>query len=237
MKPYNMIIRNPKKPLSSILVSFSLTIFFSSCLGPKKINKWVARHYDPSSMQLPKKKIDYLTVTTSLTGADIKMSETEKKTSGLVPLLFYWQYDYKNTCTLNPKIPVANFTSTVISYANSKGLKHKLNGRQVELSIDRIPNVFAVDDKGHLIWVIIYAFGWDVFTVQPQTDDMVVSYRILQDGTEAKKGVITIPNKDKTLTLKMFQSLRKKTWQYLDQYDENITVMSKRVIDQLITEL
>jgi len=152
-------------------------------------------------------------------------------------LLFYWQWDYKNTCTLNPRIAINDFSTTVGSYAGKKGLKQKLHGQRLQLSVDQVPNTFAIDDKGHMIWVL-YAFGWDDLTVQPQKTELVVSYKLLQpDGTEVKKGVITIPDSDKGVQLAMFQSLRKKTGQYLDQYDAQLTVMSKAVVDKLMLEL
>ncbi len=137
----------------------------------------------------------------------------------------------------NPKIPIDHFTAETIAYANRKGFKQKLNGERVELSVENIPNVFAIDDKGHLIWVIIYYFGWEVLSIQPQNKDMVVSYRILKGDEEIKKGLITIPNASKPYYMKMFQSLKKKTWEFLNQYDAGMAAAGKIVIDQLIMEL
>ncbi len=110
-------------------------------------------------------------------------------------------------------------------------------GQRIELTIDKISNTFAIDDKGHMIW-LIYAFGWDVVSVQPENKDMVVSYRLFTaDNMEIKKAAITVADTNKKLFLKMYQSLKKRTWQYLDQYDANITSMSKQVVDKLVTEL
>ncbi|HWK07236.1 MAG TPA: hypothetical protein VNS58_26575 [Puia sp.] len=216
---------------------FAVIALLSGCLGPKKINKWVSRHYDGAVPPVTAKANESIVISTSLVPADDKLSHTEKNTSHFLPLLFYWQWDYKNTCTLNPRIAVNNFTSTVESYAGKKGVKQKLHGQRLQLSVDQVPNTFAVDDKGHVIWVI-YAFTWDVLTVQPERTDLVVSYKLLQaDGTEVKKGLITIPNSDKGIVLQMFQSLRKKTGEYLDQYDAQVTAMSKAVVDKLLTEL
>jgi hypothetical protein len=82
-----------------------------------------------------------------------KPSTTEKNVSHLLPLIFYWQYDYVNTCTLNPNVPVNNYTSTVANYSGH-GLKQKLNGNRLELTIEQMPQAFVVDDKGHIIWII-----------------------------------------------------------------------------------
>ena len=210
-------------------------ICLCGCLGPKKINKWVAQNYEDAMPT--RKKSDVITITSSLNSMGDVLSETQKKTSHVLPLLFYWQYDYKNTTTLNPQIGINNFTSTVFSYSN-KALKQKLNGRKLELNIEKMPTNFAIDDKGHIVWVVLYAFSWDVLTVQPEDHEMVVSYKILnQDNSSYKTGTVEISNTDKGLTLGMFQSLKKKTFQCFDQYDASITSMSKMVVDKIAAEL
>jgi hypothetical protein len=68
--------------------------------------------------------------------------------------------------------------------------------------------------------------------------DMIVKYKILNaDNTEYKTGEIKVEDKNQTLSLRMFQSLKKKTWQYLDQYDAAIAAMSKIAVDKLNNEL
>jgi hypothetical protein len=218
------------------IIFCALTILLTGCLGPKKVNKWVAQNY--SEVPPPtKKKSDVISITSGFPSMGDKLSETQKKTSNVLPLIIYWQYDYKNTCMLNPQIAVNNFTSTVLSYSN-RGLKQKLNGRHIELNIQKIPNSFAIDDKGHIVWVVLYAFSWDKLTVVPEDKDMIVSYKVFNaDNTAYKNGTVTISNTDKGITLGMFQSLKRKTWQYLEQYDGSITSMSKIVVDKIAAEL
>lgn len=218
-----------------LLVLVLLTAFLSGCLGPAKINKWVDNHYGGSQNATPKKS-DYLAVTSPLVTADTKASTTKKQVKNFLPLLFYWQYDYMNTCTLNPKIPVNAFRSTIQAYAASKGLKQKLNGQKIEFTVEKIPNVFVLNDRGHIVWVV-YAFGWDVITFRPDMQELVVSYKITKDNVETGKGAVTVANGDKVLRLKLLQSLKKVTGRYLDQYNENIKVMSKAAVDKVITNL
>jgi len=209
-----------------------------SCLSNKRLDKWVAKHYSES--QQPQKKNsrnvnnNYLTVTTTMISMGDLYSTSQKTNSYLLPLLFYWKFDFRNSCTLNPQIGIDNFTTTVLAYANKKGLKQKLNGRTVELSVDEMPHIFDMDDKGYMVWVILFYFGKEELSIQPQNKDIVVSYKLMQDGTETKKGKITIPDVSKSIYLKMFQSTRKKTWQFLEQHDANITAASRLVIDKLI---
>jgi hypothetical protein len=237
MKAINLISKSNIRscPKGKTIFFCAMTLIFAGCLGPKKINKWVAKKYGEAPAQI-KKKNNSIIITSTVPSMGDVLSTTQKKTSHVLPLLFYWQWDYKNTCTLNPQIAVNNFTATVLSYAN-KGLIQKLAGERLELTIEKIPTSFAIDDKGHMIWVI-YAFGWDILTVLPEDHNMIVGYKVFNaDNTQTKSGKITVSNSDKGLTLGMWQSLRKKTYQYLDQYDETITSMSKICVDKLKKEL
>ncbi len=217
------------------LIFISFVVFLTGCLGPKKIDKWVAEKYNEPPV-VPKKKHTQIVILSDLPSPGVKLSTTEKKTSDLLPLIFYWQFDYKNTCTLNSQIPVNIFTTTVNSYAGH-GLQQKLNGERIELTIEKIPTKFAIDDKGHVIWVI-YAFSWEYLTILPEERDLVVSYKVFDtNNQQMKNGQVTISSSDKPIDVHMFQSLKKKTWGFLDQYDAGIAVMSKHVVDKIITEL
>jgi hypothetical protein len=152
----------------------------------------------------------------------------------VVPLIVYWHYDYRNTCTLNPRIAVNRFTSAVSTYGGSR-LKGKINGGHLELAVEQLPNVFLLDDKG---WLVFPGFGAETLSIQPTVVDMIVSYRLFdRNNTEVKTGTVSIGDPDKAVGLKMFHSLKKMTWEYLDRYDENITAMSKRFVDKLAAEL
>lgn len=219
-----------------LLVLITFTVSVSSCLGPKRINKWVASHYGANINSLPKIKNDYLSITSDLITTDEQPSSGTKQTRGFLPLIFYWQFDYVNTCRLNSKIPISTFSSAVQSYANTKGLKQKLNGQKIELVVDKIPDVFELHDKEHIVW-LVYGVSWSAVSFQPDNKEMIVTYKIVKDNTETKKGTVTIPNTVKTTGLQFLQTGKKATAQYLDQYDETVKLMSKKVIDQIIAEL
>ena len=171
---------------------FICSVLLISCYGPKTIDKWMEETYGTTIHSQTKSREDYFSISSKLVTSDQFASTTVKKTKHLLPLIFYWQADYINTVTLNPKIPVNNFSSTFRSYANSKGIKQKLDGAKIAISVDAVPNVFAIDDRGHVVWVI-FAVGWDVFSVIPENKDMVISYQLVKDNIEIKKGKVVIP--------------------------------------------
>ena len=190
---------------------FVISFLLTGCLTAKKVDRQVATQYADKQKQI-KKQPDNISVTSELLSADSKVSSTETKTSNMLPLVFYWSFDYKNTCTINPRIPINNFTATVMGSAN-KNLKEKLTGQKLELSVDQIPNKFAIDDKAH------------------------VSYKLTKENTDVKTGTITIPYSQDKKHIGMYKSWKKATSEYLDVYDANITVMSKLVVEKLAKEL
>lgn len=224
-----------KMPLHTLALA-TVVLVFSSCLGPSMINKWVNQQYGNSVSSSTKKKDAAITVNTNLGFSDDKLSHTEKKTSKLLPLIVYWQYDYVNTCTLNPKIPVAAFTSAVNSYSHNNTLKQKLNGNQLELTVEKIPGSFVIDDKGHIIW-IIYAISWERISIKNLDRELTVSYRVLNGTTEIKKGTVSVTGSEKEVPLGMFQSLKRKTKEFMTANDNNTKALAKLAMDKIVSEL
>jgi hypothetical protein len=228
-----MLLIDPHRCMNIAGVAF-LAFTLVSCLNPNKINKWVAYHYQPGTTEPAKRKNEQIVIASKLPVMGLHPSETEKKWSQVLPLIVYWHFDYRNTCTLNPQIAVNNIISAISTYGGNR-LKGKMNGRHLELSIEQIPNVFLLDDKG---WLVFPGFGAETLSIQPTVMDMIVSYRLFDtNNLEVKRGTISIGDPDKAVGLKMFHSLKKMTWEYLDHYDENITAMSRRLIDRLAAEL
>ena len=200
----------------SLKVLVACSFMLTSCLTAKKVDNQVAKLFGEIPQQQKKKSNETIFITSSLITSDSKISTSETKTSDVLPLFFYNQWDYKNTCTLNPQIPINNFIKTVQSVAN-KELRSKLNGQKLEINIDKIPNVFAIDDKAHLIF-FGYAFGWDDVSIMADNIDMVVTYKISKDNVESKRGTITIPYIYDKKKLGMFKSWKKATTEYLVPY-------------------
>lgn len=227
--------RTMKTLKTNLKLFIASSLFLTSCLTAKKVDKQVAKQYGEISQPQKKKSNENIFITSSLITSDTKISTSETKTSHVLPLIIYNQWDYKNTCTLNPQIPINNFISTVQTAAN-KGLRDKISGQKLELSVDKIPNIFAIDDKAHLIF-FGYAYGWDNVSIMSDKVDMVVTYKLSKDGLETKKGTITIPYIYDKQKLGMFKSWKKATTEFLEQYDSNITEMSKLFVQKLATEI
>jgi hypothetical protein len=199
------------------------------------MDKFVGEQYNNQIPKLDKKKTSDIIVTSAASENSTNISTTVQKTSKMLPLIIYWQFDYRHTCTLNPAIPVNSFSNTINAMAN-KGLSQKLNGKKLQLTVEQIPSVFALVDKAHIIW-LIYAFGWDKIYMQPDSKDLVVSYQISGDSNNVKTGKISIKSNEQNKGVRYFQSWKSALAEYLADYNANITNMTKSFVNKLNEEL
>jgi len=224
-----------KKLLYFTLLLLSITSL-TSCLNAKRLDSYVQQQF-PEMQSLQKKKTsETIVINSPLITIDEKTSKSENKTVGVLPLIVYWRWDYKNTCTLNPLIPVSSFSKS-FTLAVNKGLKDKLAGKRIELSIEKIPNQFAIDDLGHLIFLGFYAISWDKIYIKTENKDLVFTYKLVDNGVPVKSGTIQLAYADDKKRLGIFKSWKTATSEYLAQYDLNIAALAKQAAEKLIKEL
>jgi hypothetical protein len=227
----------PKTPsLITFILLFFASGLFSSCLTAKKMDHYLALQYNNELPVPARKKNTDIIIISSVPSAVTAISNSNQKTSKFLPLLVYWQWEYKVNCELNPTIGIVRFTNAINSQAN-KDLKEKLNGRKLELKVEQMPISFAIVDKAHSIFLLLYAFGWEKVYRAPDTSDLVVSYQLTQGDTSIKTGKISIKNNAQNNGLRYFQSWKSAVREQLADNDVNITKMSQAFVDRLLEEL
>lgn len=226
------------KFFSNQRVLFSICMFVSiissiSCLTPKKMDIFVAEQYNNQIPAERKKKTD-ITVSSASPFASTKISITTPHTK-VLPLIVYWSFDHRYICTLNSQIAVVNFSNNINVLAN-RGLNQKLNGQKLELTVEQIPATFALVEKMHVIW-LIYPIHWNKTYIDPDSKDLIVSYKLYGNDTTMKEGRITVKNPEKNKGLRLFQSWKSATSEYLTNYDSDVLNMTKQFMNQLMEEL
>lgn len=213
----------------------ALCFLSTGCLTAKKMDKWIDKHYE-SKIADKRKTADYITFNVNDSLGN-NVSSTEKRKGYMLPLLFYWQWHYAMKSRITARAPLNNFTASFISYANSKGLKTKLNGRSLELTIHANPANFSMHEKGKVIFFLLGYVTSETIYVTPESEKFSVSYRLLNGAQEVKSGIVSVPNANREYFQKVFQSTRKMVWKHLDACDENIEKMSRHLVDELMYEL
>lgn len=224
-----------KKRITTGVVLVFLISVHSGCISPRKMDTYVAGQYGNQLPKPDKRKPENINISTTLAMDPAIISTTEKKNK-MLPLLLYWQWDYRHTCTLNSAIGFSAFTKVVNSIAN-KELAPKLNGRQLELTVEQVPASFAIVDKGGAIWVILYAIHWDKVYVELDPKQLIVTYKLLQNGAEVKTGRLSVNNPEKERGIRFFQSWKSATSEYLARYNLDMTAMAKTFVARLAEEL
>jgi hypothetical protein len=210
-------------------------LFLSSCLTPQKMDKYVAEQYGNRIPKQNKIKKADINVSSIFPSPSNNISTTVKKRSNFLPLIVYWQGDYRHICTLNSSVAVNSF-SNVVNTLTNKALTEKLAGQRLELTVEQIPTEFALVDKARMIW-LIYAISWDKIYMEPDFKDLVVSYKLLQNDTTVKTGKISIKGDAHNKGIRFFQSWKSATSEYLVDYNTNINTMSRAFMNQLAEEL
>ena len=220
--------------LLPVLLLLCITML-GSCLTPKKMDKYVAEQYGNKIPKQNKNKKADISVTSTLISRTNDISITTKKTSNFLPLIVYWQADYRHICTLNSSIAVNNFSNAVNTMTN-KALSDKLAGQRLELTVEQIPTAFALVDKARMIW-LLYAISWEKVYMEPDFKDLVVSYKLIQNDSTVKTGKISVKGDAQNKGLHFFQSWKSATSEYLVNYNTNLQAMSKAFMNQLSEEL
>jgi hypothetical protein len=213
-------------------ILFILFLSLTSCHVAQKMDAYIAGQFNNKLPKPDKRNDSSFSVTSSLPSDPGIISVTEKTSKSLVPLIVYWKYDYRLTSTLNPAIGVNYFRKTI--YQQASRLKQKLNGQQLELSVEQLPGSFAIVDRGHILLLFIH---WHKLYVEADSKDLIVLYRLVQNGKETKSGKIVVPNIQKNKGVRFAQSWKSCTSEFLAQYSIDMTEMTKIVVNNLIQQL
>ena len=219
----------------NIVLLFVITCL-SSCVGTKRFSKFVSEKCEPAifketniTSNYIKFKVDNLSNQDTL----VKIKRIKKQ---FIPAVLYWQYESTFECSIAPKAIASKICGYMESYAETVNLSQKIDGRKIEISIDKLPNSFVFTEKGYVIFLVFAYAAGGVEAIVPQNENLRISYRIFQDNNETQKGSITILNEDKPI--KNFSNTMKRfTWKYLDNYDSNLNNLCEKAIDKLLIEL
>lgn len=156
--------------------------------------------------------------------------------SQFIPALLFWKYDYRYHAELQQKWVSDLFISDILEYSESLNLISKLQGKKLELSIERIPHSFAfVHQETVVILIFSYITQGGVFYVsEPQ--DLKITYNLIGEKGVEKTGQLFVPNGTKSIQ-NILKSTKKFTWEYIDTYRQNCREMSKVAVKMLVERL
>ncbi len=226
-----LIIAPIRFSIPAILLPLLVVIILCSCAT--QFDKMISRYYNHELPVLDKKKKNEIQVHPAASNMPAGISLTQPQKIHFVPIVLYWKWDGKRLTTLNSTIPSVYFTNTASSYTN-KRLLDKIAGKKLELSIDKTPVSFILNDKERMIFPL---FGWQQLWFSPDQNNLVVSYKLSSGGNIEKSGTVEVKSIFSSQPLHYLESGRKAIAKYLDDFEANMKIMSKDIMNKLADEL
>jgi hypothetical protein len=217
--------------LNATIILF-ITLAISSCFSAKT-DKIISRYYNNQLPYPDKKKKNDISVLNGLNKNSSIISITTHKTTHFLPLIIYWQDEFRRTTALNSQIPATYITNAINSFSNKK-LSDKLIGKKLELTIEQTPYSFSTVDKEHMI---LFLVAWYKIYREADTNDLVISYKLLKDDSVEKTGRVDVKDNSTNKGIKYFQSLNSAINEYLGEYEVNLKMMVKELMNKLTEEL
>ncbi|WP_418263247.1 hypothetical protein [Flavobacterium faecale] len=216
----------------NLLTILTITLL-TSCIGTNKFTS-----FSEPKFQEVKTNSANNSFTFDLTGLESKTSiiTSTKVKSQFIPAILYWQWNNTIKCEINPVTVGQLFQINFMQYVDSLKISEKLQGRKLEMKVEKIPNSFVYTHKGNSIILIVAYTVSDLEAIFPQEQDLVVSYKMTQNGSTIKEGKLTASNKDQTIK-NVWKSTKKFTWLYIDQFKQNTNSMAKEIVDKLVKEI
>lgn len=221
--------------MTALMFAGFFLMLFTGCFTGKKLDRFVAKQYGNRVPPVSAKTPANISISSTVSSGWSAVSSSGTRTTDFLPLLFYWQWDYQNSCNLNPAIAVNEFTNALDRLARRR-LEDQLGIRHLEVTIRQFPHGFVIHDKNHMIW-FIYGFAWEKVTLVPQPEDFVVSYKLTDGNQVVKEGEFDLHNSETAHRFGFFESWRKATSTFLAGYNHDVNDIARQFVDKMEKEL
>jgi hypothetical protein len=217
-----------------IFIIFTIP-FLTSCIGTKKFTKFVE-----STLQENKTKEETIPTNLNfdLSGLDSlnKQIVSTKQKSLFIPAILYWQWENIIKCEIDPKTEGNIFIQNFTKYADIFNLQEKLQGRKLDIKIEKIPNSFVYTSKGYSMTFVFAYMVAELEVITPQKQHLVISYKLSENGTAIKEGQVKALNTDYPINNKK-KSTKKFTSEYINHFQTNIEKLTEDIVTLLKSDI
>ena len=93
---------------------------------------------------------------------------------------------------------------------------------------------FADVAKWHMVLLLV---SWEKLYFEPDTNNLVISYKVMKNDIAEKTGSMEIKSNFTNKGKRYFQSFKSGISEYLGQYEVNLKLMTKELMNKLTEEL
>ena len=148
-----------------ILAFFIIATLLTGCVNTKKITSVVQPKFQYSESNSQNDSIVFNYAGLGVNASPVVSTRVKLQ---LIPALVYWQWNNTIKCEIDPKLVGQLFQESVLNYADDLKLREKLQGRTLEITVEKIPNNFAYTYKGFTIIVMVAYYINAIEMILPQ---------------------------------------------------------------------
>lgn len=219
--------------MKRLVYLLALGTLATGCVSSQKYGTFVEQKIKAAPQQELAQK-DWLVVNTPVT--DQKGSNFTKVNYSFIPALVYWGWNSTIACELDPQTAAAYVKRGIYQAADSLDLQSRLGGKQLVIDIERLPGQFLYENKGNTIFLVFAHVTTGVEAISPRPTNLMVSYRLLEEGAVVASGEGLVRNEEQPLR-NVWKSTKKFTWLYLDLFEKEANRMGTESVKDIIRQL
>lgn len=223
-----------------IILGLAVSVLISSCaVNSSKLQKQITERLNENKKNdtLIHKIQSNKTIELQL-NQDISLTTNCKQIkSSFVPAIFYWGWNSEVICELSKENIENQLRKDLIAKIEKEGLQTYFEDKKLQLTIDEFPSQFKYQDKGEVIYLVLFYIFSQKRYFAPELKDFKGSYKILDTENQVvMEGSFAEPLALKFQTSSV-KSTKKLSWQYLDNYNLEINRFVSVVLDDLKTKI
>jgi hypothetical protein len=214
--------------MRTIFFSLILFLFSTSCVSTKKYTGFVKPKFEKSVSEIENEN-GKITFDLSKLDTITDIVKSEKLKSMFIPAIFYWGWENTIKSEIDPQTVGEIFRNSFLYYSDSLGLSEKLGNKNLEISIEKIPTSFVYTNKGYTVIVLVAYVVSGLEAIYPETPEIILSYRLRENGQNIKTGDLTIDNKDIPVK-NIWKTPKKFTYMYIENFEKNVKNSAKEAV-------
>jgi hypothetical protein len=160
----------------------------------------------------------------------------EKTKSRFIPALFYWDWENTIDFEINKKTLERIIEQSFYDNPQFEKLEKAIEGKQLILCIDDIPNEYFYTNQGEIIIAVLFYKVGTLKAIYPKEKNFIFSYQLFENDELIKDGIIGIDRPD-IHTDNTDGSTKNLLKYHLGDYKRNAKYLSTDLIEKLYYEL
>lgn len=219
-----------KVTLKSLIPILLFSLLSTACVSSKKYKQLIDSK--PKALIPENHSSDWISVNYS--GLTQDENELTFKHNRIIPALFYYNWNVAFDCSLKSETRVEYVKNGIFH----KAYKLKPDNKEIHIDIEDIPGEFSYKKKAFLISIIYLQFGTYKENIYPDRNDLVATYKVVENGEIVMQEKINIPIINDKLNLTNKHTYSKQFIKYyLKKYKKETEKMGGELLSEIMNQI